>query len=59
MKRREATILPTGRIRLREALERLVQFYDATGKKDEAAVRRKELARIAHRGFVKRAFHSS
>jgi tetratricopeptide (TPR) repeat protein len=31
------------KIRLTEALERLVQLYDATGKKDEAAKWRKEL----------------
>jgi serine/threonine protein kinase/tetratricopeptide (TPR) repeat protein len=43
MKQREAKIPPQGKPRLREALERLVQLYEATGKKDEAARWRKEL----------------
>ena len=37
MKKREATIPTTGKVRLTDALERLVQLYEATGKKDEAA----------------------
>jgi WD40 repeat protein/serine/threonine protein kinase len=37
MKEREDTIPPVGKDRLSEAVERLVQLYDAMGKKDEAA----------------------
>jgi hypothetical protein len=37
LKKHEAETLPPGRVRLPEALERLVQFYEATGKKDQAA----------------------
>jgi tetratricopeptide (TPR) repeat protein len=36
MKQREATIPPPGKVRLPEALERLVQLYDALGQKDRA-----------------------
>jgi len=36
MKQRGARIPPQSKIRLSEALERLVQLYEATGKKDEA-----------------------
>jgi len=36
MKKREAKIPPQGKIRLTEALERLVQLYEATDKKDQA-----------------------
>jgi eukaryotic-like serine/threonine-protein kinase len=43
MKQRENMILPIARIRIAEAIERLVQLYEATGKKDEAAKWRKEL----------------
>ena len=43
MKAREKTIPPQGKVRLSEALERLVQLYEAMGKKDEAAKWRKEL----------------
>lgn len=43
MKEREAKIPSQGKVRLTEALERLVQLYDATGKKDEAAKWRKLL----------------
>ncbi len=43
MKQREAQIPATGKIRLTEALERVVQFYEATGKPDEAATWRKKL----------------
>ena len=46
MKQREKTIPPQGKIRLTEALERLVQLYDAMGKKDDAAKWRKELEAI-------------
>jgi serine/threonine protein kinase/tetratricopeptide (TPR) repeat protein len=42
MKQREKTIPPQGKARLSEAVERLVQLYEATGKKDEAARWRKE-----------------
>jgi hypothetical protein len=38
MKEREATIPePFRKVRLTEALERLVRLYEATGRKDEAA----------------------
>src|SRR5262249_13962837 len=43
LKERAAKIPPPGKIRLTEALERLVALYEATGKKDEAAKWRKEL----------------
>jgi hypothetical protein len=43
MKRREATIPPPARDRLTEALERLVELYEATNKPDGAARVRKEL----------------
>jgi hypothetical protein len=43
MKRREATIPPQARDRLTEALERLVQLYEATAKPDQAARWSKEL----------------
>ena len=43
MKRREKTIPEQGKARLPEALERLVQLYEAMDKKDEAAKWRKEL----------------
>ena len=36
MKQREATIPAAARVRLTEALERLVQLYDAWGQKDKA-----------------------
>jgi eukaryotic-like serine/threonine-protein kinase len=42
MKKREAKIPPQGKVRLSEAVERLVQLYEATGKKDEAAKWRQE-----------------
>ncbi len=42
MKKRDDTIPPQGKIRLTEALDRLVQLYEATGKKDEATNWRKE-----------------
>jgi hypothetical protein len=43
MKKQEAKIPPPGKAGLTEAVERLVQFYEATDKKDEAAKWRKEL----------------
>ena len=43
MKKQEATIPVQGKVRLTDTLERLVQLYEATGKKDEAAKWRKEL----------------
>ena len=43
MKKREAKIPPQGKVRLTEALERLVQLYEATNKKDETAKWRKQL----------------
>ena len=43
MKQREKTIPEQGKTRLPEALERLVQLYEAMDKKDEAARWRKEL----------------
>jgi tetratricopeptide (TPR) repeat protein len=43
MKGREAKIPPRSRVRSSEALGRLVEFYEATGRKDEAAKWRKEL----------------
>ena len=46
MKQREKTIPEQGKTRLPEAVERLVQLYDATGKKEEAAKWRKELEAI-------------
>ena len=43
MKQREATIFPVGKIRLTEAIERLVQLYEATGEPGKAAVWRARL----------------
>jgi serine/threonine protein kinase/tetratricopeptide (TPR) repeat protein len=43
MKQRGAKIPPPAKVRLTEALERLVQLYEAWGKPDEAAKWRKEL----------------
>ena len=43
MKQREAKIPANGKVRLTEALERLVQLYDATGQKDKADTWRKQL----------------
>jgi tetratricopeptide (TPR) repeat protein/tRNA A-37 threonylcarbamoyl transferase component Bud32 len=42
MKQREAQIPPPSKARLSEALERLVQLYDAWGKKDQADAWRKQ-----------------
>ncbi len=50
MKQREETIPPQGKPRLPEAVERLVQLYDAWGKPDEAEKWRKELKDLKHRG---------
>jgi tetratricopeptide (TPR) repeat protein len=46
MKQRAKTIPEQGKTRLPEAVVRLVQLYDATGKKEEAAKWRKELEAI-------------
>jgi eukaryotic-like serine/threonine-protein kinase len=46
LKQREQTVPEQGKIRLPEAVERLVQLYEATGKKDEAAKWRMELDEI-------------
>ena len=46
MKQREKTIPEQGKIRLPEAVERLVQLFEATGKTVEAAKWRKELEAI-------------
>ncbi len=43
IKKREKTNPPQAKARLTEAIDRVVQFYQATGKKDEAAKWRKEL----------------
>ncbi|MGA2253682.1 MAG: hypothetical protein ABSG53_03395 [Thermoguttaceae bacterium] len=43
MKQREAKIPPTGKVRMTEALERLVQLDEALEKKHGAAKWRKEL----------------
>ena len=43
MKECEATMPASGKLHLAEAIERLVQFYDGTGKPDDAAKWRKEL----------------
>jgi eukaryotic-like serine/threonine-protein kinase len=43
MKKQEAKMPPTAKVRLPEAIERLVQLYEARGQKDEAAKWRKEL----------------
>jgi hypothetical protein len=45
MKQREKTIPPPGKVRLPEAVGRLVQLYEATGKEDEAARWRAERER--------------
>ncbi len=56
IKKREATIPPQGKVRLTEALERLVQLYQATGKADEEAKWQRELEAInaARKGTEKR-----
>ena len=50
MKQREKTIPPEGKIRIPEAIERLVQLYEATDRKDEVAKWRKELEAIKSAG---------
>jgi hypothetical protein len=47
LKQREAKIPANGKVRLTEALERLVQLYDATGQKDKAHEWRKQLEAVA------------
>ena len=46
MKQRQKMIPEQGKVRLAEALERLVQLYEATDKKDDAAKWRKEMDAI-------------
>jgi hypothetical protein len=46
MHEREKTIPPQGKVRLVEALQHLVQFYEATEKKDESAKWRMELYQL-------------
>ena len=46
MKQREAKIPTTDKVCLTEALERLVQLYDAWGKKDKADEWRKTLEAV-------------
>ena len=46
MKEREKAIPPLARDRLPEAVERLVQLYEATAKKDEAAKWQTELEKL-------------
>src|SRR5262249_1682435 len=46
MKQREAKIPPQGKVGLTEALERLVQLYNAWGQKDQADQWRKELKAV-------------
>jgi tRNA A-37 threonylcarbamoyl transferase component Bud32 len=55
MKQREAKIPVQYKARLTEALERLVQLYDAWGKKDQAEKWRRELetARVPHKDAKK------
>ena len=55
IKKRVKIIPKQGKIRLREAVERLVQLYEATGKTDEAAKWRKELDAI-NAGLKKLSF---
>jgi tetratricopeptide (TPR) repeat protein len=44
MKQRDSTIPSNGRVRLDQALQRLVQLYEATGRPDQAAEWQKRLA---------------
>jgi hypothetical protein len=46
LKQREPKIPPQGKVRLTEALERLLQLYEVWGKKDAAARWRKELEAV-------------
>jgi serine/threonine protein kinase/tetratricopeptide (TPR) repeat protein len=50
MKEREATIPPNSKVYLREALERVVRLYEATGDKDQAAKWRKKLEEMEKAG---------
>ena len=43
LKQREEKVPPQGKLRLTEALQRLVDLYDATDRKDKAAEWRKKL----------------
>ena len=43
MKQREAKIPVNSKVRLTEALDRLVQLYDATGRPDQAEAYRRRL----------------
>jgi hypothetical protein len=56
MKKREAKMSAQQKIRLTEALERLVQLYEAMDKKDDAAKWRKELEanKTAQNGALRR-----
>jgi serine/threonine-protein kinase len=45
MKRREKTIPPEGRVRLPEALDRLIDFYTVTNRPDEVKKWQAERAR--------------
>jgi tetratricopeptide (TPR) repeat protein len=46
MKEREKTIPPQGKVRLTEAVERLVQLYQTTARKDEAAKWQTQLRKL-------------
>jgi hypothetical protein len=46
MKQRDAKMPKDSQVRLSEALERLVQLYEALDKKDKAAKWRKELEAV-------------
>ena len=46
LKKREAQLLPNEKIRLTEALQRLLQLYDAWGKPEKAAEWRKKMPAI-------------
>jgi tetratricopeptide (TPR) repeat protein len=52
MKQREAKIPPAGKVRLTEALERLVQVYEAMDKKDEAAKWRSEFEKYSAQPII-------
>jgi tetratricopeptide (TPR) repeat protein len=57
MKERASKIPPRSKVRLSEALQRLVQLYEATEKKDQADRWRKELEQARHadaKGAVKK-----
>jgi hypothetical protein len=43
LKQREDKIPPNGMVRLKEAIQRLVQLYEATGQMEKAAEMKKEL----------------